>query len=132
MAGPDRRALRAALLEVAPWLDATDHGPRAVDAGTCGRCDRAPRLLPTCGPSAHAALCRACALELGDEAWCAGHRDEGRRARAWARALPERWEDLVVLWWVSTGEVDPGGSAVPPVPREIAARAAGWTERPSW
>jgi len=115
MVGVDRRALAAALLRVAPWLADTEHGPRSVDAGTCGRCGRQPRLLATCGPLAHEALCRTCALEVGDEAWCHGHQVEGRQARRWARGLPERWADLVVLWWVSTGEVDPTGPGVPPV-----------------
>jgi hypothetical protein len=101
----DRAALRVRLLDVAPWLDTDDVGPRAVDAGTCERCGEAPRLLPTCGPAAPDAVCRACAEEFGDEAWCTGHADEGRAARAWAAALPPRWADVVVLWWVATGEV---------------------------
>ena len=101
----DRPALRAALLDAAPWLDATDVGPRAVDAGTCDRCGERPRLLPTCGPGAPEALCRDCAAALGDDAWCDGHRNDGMAARRWADALPDRWEDAVVLWWVATGEL---------------------------
>lgn len=97
--------MRAQLRELAPWLDATDVGPRAVDAGTCDRCDQRPRLLPTCGPAGWPALCRACAAEVGDDGWCDGHLDEGRAARAWADALPDRWADVVVAWWVATGEV---------------------------
>lgn len=101
----DRPGLRRALLDAYPWLEATDRGPRAVVAGECGRCGRRPRLLPTCGPVAHAALCRRCATELGDEAWCGGHREHGRRLRDWAAGLPDEWPDVVRAWWVATGEV---------------------------
>ncbi len=105
--------MRAQLRELAPWLDATDVGPRAVDAGTCDRCGQRPRLLPTCGPAGWPALCRPCAAEVGDDGWCDGHLDEGRAARAWADALPDRWADVVVAWWVATGEVrlDPDAAA---------------------
>jgi hypothetical protein len=109
----ERAALRARLRELAPWLDTDEVGPRAVDAGTCERCGQAPRLLPTCGPAVPDAVCRTCAEELGDEAWCEGHADEGRAARAWAAALPARWADVVVLWWVATGEVRPPVGAHP-------------------
>lgn len=102
---PQRAALRAQLRGVAPWLDEDDLGPRAVDAGPCDRCRLLPRLLPTCGPDSPGALCRDCAEVLGDDAWCDGHRDEGRAARAWAARLPARWADVVTLWWVATGEV---------------------------
>jgi hypothetical protein len=100
-----RTQLRAALLEVAPWLSATEVGPRAVSAGSCDRCGSAPRLLPTCGPTRYEALCRACADAEGDDAWCDGHLDDGRSARVWAGELPPRWADAVVLWWVATGEL---------------------------
>lgn len=106
----DRRALRQALLDAAPWLAETDWGPQAVDAGSCDRCGSAPRLLPTCGPSGAQAVCRACGDALGDDGWCDGHLADGRAARRWARSLPDRWEDAVLLWWVATGELryDPG------------------------
>jgi hypothetical protein len=111
---PGRRArLRAALLAVAPWLGADDVGPRAVDAGPCDACGDAPRVLPTCGPAGHAALCPACARRWGLDAWCDGHADEGRAALAWAAALPDRWRDLVVLWWLASGEVRPAATSVP-------------------
>jgi hypothetical protein len=84
----DRRALRAALLETEPWLGEPDRGPRSVDAGACDRCRELPRLLPTCGPSGWEALCRTCALAVGLDAWCDGHRDDGREALRWAVALP--------------------------------------------
>ncbi len=100
-----RQELRSSLLAAAPWLGAADVGPQAVDAGRCGSCDERPRLVPTCGPAKAAALCRDCALAAGDDAWCGGHRDEGRAARRWAASLPERWADLVVLWWIATGEL---------------------------
>ncbi|MCC5947566.1 MAG: hypothetical protein JJT89_03840 [Nitriliruptoraceae bacterium] len=101
----ERRRLRARLLEAAPWLGATDVGPQAVDAGSCDRCDARPRLLPTCGPTGFAAVCRACADDLADDGWCDGHLEEGRDARRWAASLPERWPDVVIAWWVATGEV---------------------------
>jgi hypothetical protein len=101
----DRRELRRALLEAEPWLAATDVGPASVDAGACDRCGDAPRLLPTCGPAAGGALCRDCALEVGDDGWCAGHADEGDAARRWASALPDSWAQTVVLWWFATGEL---------------------------
>ena len=101
----DKHALRRALLEAEPWLAATELGPQAVDAGSCDRCDGAPRLLPLCGPAGADAVCRRCALDLGDDGWCDGHRDDGRAARAWAAALPAHWGDAVVLWWVAAGEV---------------------------
>jgi hypothetical protein len=101
----DRRALRHALLEAEPWLRATDVGPASVDAGPCDRCGDAPRLLPTCGPAGHVALCRDCALDLGDEAWCEGHAAEGDEARRWAAELPGSWAQTVTLWWFATGEL---------------------------
>ena len=103
-----RDRLRAALLTAAPWLAATDVGPRAVEAGRCDACDVQPRLLPTCGPGAPGSVCRDCALRLGEDGWCDGHRADGASARAWASALPERWADLVIAWWVATGEVRTG------------------------
>ncbi|MEX2551093.1 MAG: hypothetical protein WD638_12770 [Nitriliruptoraceae bacterium] len=112
----DRTRLRDALLQVAPWLAEPEVGPRAVDAGRCEACAERPRLLPTCGPAAAAALCRDCALAAGDDAWCDGHRDDGRAARRWAASLPDRWADLVVLWWISTGEL--GVSAGQTIGRE--------------
>ncbi len=107
-----RAELRQALLEAAPWLDATEFGPRSVTAGTCDRCEAAPRLLPTCGPTTFEALCRDCAEDEGDDAWCDGHLDDGRSAREWAATLPERWADAVVLWWVATGEIRAEGSLI--------------------
>jgi hypothetical protein len=104
----DRRALRRALLAAEPWLAATDLGPQAVAAGACDRCHELPRLLPVCGPTGYEALCRDCAEDLGDDGWCDGHVREGRAARAWAAALPTRWHEAVVLWWVATGEVRQG------------------------
>ncbi len=85
-------------------------GPRSVDAGRCDGCDAAPRLLPTCGPGSSGALCRACALAVADDGWCDGHRADGVAARRWASTLPDRWADLVILWWVSTGELRPGAA----------------------
>lgn len=121
----DRRALRQALLTAEPWLAATEVGPQAVVSGTCDRCGRLPRLLPTCGPIAQEALCRSCAEELGDDAWCDGHLDDGRAARRWARTLPDRWADAVVLWWISTGEVRLDATRAPDLSRwPLPVRAA--------
>jgi len=101
----DRRGLRAALVEVAPWVTATDHGPSAVEAGDCERCGNAPRLLPLCGPVAWTAVCRDCGLALGEDGWCDGHRDDGAAARAWAAALADDWPLVTLLWWLATGEL---------------------------
>jgi hypothetical protein len=103
--GLDRQALRRALLEAEPWLAATEVGPASVDAGACDRCGDQPRLLPTCGPAGYAALCRDCALALGEDAWCDGHAEEGAAARRWATGLPASWGQTVVLWWFATGEL---------------------------
>ena len=108
-----RDALRHALLEHAPWLAAEDVGPRAVEAGRCEVCEELPRLLPTCGPTGGSGVCRSCAQALGDEGWCVGHHEEGAAARAWAAQLPERWPELVVLWWVATGELRADSSLLP-------------------
>lgn len=108
----DRRALRDALAEVAPWTRETDVGPRAVDAGQCDRCGEHPRLLPTCGPVAWRALCRDCALVVDTDAWCDGHRSDGERWLEWARSLPAWWGDAVVLSWVAAGEVGFDAEAV--------------------
>lgn len=105
MTPAQRSDLRRALLEVEPWLGATEVGPRAVDAGPCDRCGELPRLLPTCGPVAWPALCRSCGGQVGLEAWCDGHQDEGRWALAWATSLPDHWDRAVTLWWVATGEI---------------------------
>lgn len=104
--GLDRRELRRALAEVAPWLEDSDLGPRTVDAGTCPRCETLPALVPTCGPATWAALCASCAVAVGEDAWCDGHRDDAEAALAKVAALPARWPDLVVLFWVATGELD--------------------------
>lgn len=105
MSDVDRAALRQALLAAESWLGAAERGPRSVDAGACDRCGELPRLLPTCGPTSWEALCRPCALEVGLDAWCDGHRQEGREALRWAVALPTHWDVAVVLWWVATGEL---------------------------
>ncbi len=119
-----RHDLRRALLEHAPWLAEDDVGPRAVEAGRCAACEQLPRLLPTCGPSGGAGVCRGCAETLGEDGWCAGHQEEGALARAWAAQLPDRWPELVVLWWVATGELRPDPSLVPDpddLPAPVAA-----------
>lgn len=110
----DRRRLRSALSSAAPWLERTDAGPRAVDAGPCDRCEARPRLLPTCGPVAWRALCRACGLDVGLDGWCDGHEDDAGDLLAWAADLPPWWGDAVVLWWVSTGEVEGAPEALHP------------------
>ncbi|TVR18325.1 MAG: hypothetical protein EA387_14775 [Nitriliruptor sp.] len=102
-----RRRLRSALLETAPWLAATEVGPQAVEAGRCDACDESPRLLPTCGPAGPGAVCRDCAVRLGVDGWCEGHQEEGAAALVWAASLPASWAELVILWWVATGEVRP-------------------------
>lgn len=103
----DRRALREALRQTYPWVADAEVGPAAVEAGECDRCARRPRCVPTCGPVAWAALCATCAVEVGEDGWCDGHRDEGAAHRAWAEHLPAAWPTVVRLWWVATGEVRP-------------------------
>ncbi len=126
-----RAALRQALLAYAPWLAADDVGPRAVEAGRCEVCDLSPRLLPTCGPGAGGAgVCRACAQALGDQGWCAGHQQDGVQARRWAADLPDRWAQVVVLWWVATGELRPDTSLLPDPGALPAPLAAAFGEPP--
>jgi hypothetical protein len=100
-----RAQLRDALRTAHPWVTATQWGPQAVSAGECDRCGQAPRLLPTCGPVAWQALCRDCAAEMGEDAWCDGHHEVGVAALSWAADLPADWPDVVRLWWIATGEV---------------------------
>ena len=120
----DRRRLRSALSSAVPWTRRGDVGPRAVDAGQCDRCDDRPRLVPTCGPVAWRALCRDCVLEVGLDAWCDGHADDGREVLTWAADLPPWWGEASVLWWVATGEVDAGTAALDPRGLPAAVRGA--------
>lgn len=101
----DHRGLREALRVAYPWVTDTEVGPRAVEAGECDRCARRPRCVRTCGPVAWTALCADCAVEVGEDAWCDGHGEDGRAHRAWARQLPPEWPTVVRLWWAGTGEV---------------------------
>lgn len=82
-----------------------DRGPSSVAAGDCDRCGVRPRVLGTCGPVAWEALCRDCVLDVGLDAWCGGHADEGRSRLAWVEGLPPEWAKVCTLWWVATGEV---------------------------
>lgn len=61
--------------------------------------------MPTCGPAVATALCRDCALEVGADAWCEGHRPAGTAVLAALADLPPEWDDVTRLWWVATGEV---------------------------
>lgn len=105
MSDLDRPRLRSVLRLHYRWIDDEAYGPRTVDAGECDRCRRQPRLVPTCGPTAWTALCRGCALHVGEEAWCAGHAEEGRAVLDGLGSLPDEWDTVVLLWWVATGEV---------------------------
>lgn len=119
----DRRALRRALGTAYPWVQEHDRGPRSVEAGECDRCGQRPRLLPTCGPVRWTAVCRDCAREVGDDAWCEGHAELGRELRRWAAELPPEWAAVCRAWWIATGEVrldpslaeDLGGALPAPV-----------------
>lgn len=119
MAPLDKAALRRALRDRYPWLDDTDRGPRAVDAGECDRCGAEARLVTTCGPIAWAALGRRCVAELGLDVWCEGHAGEGGAILDWAGRLPAEADDVARLWWVATGEVQ-----VDPVLLDAARRLA--------
>lgn len=101
----DRRELRAVLRRAHPWVADPEVGPSSVEAGECDRCARRPRCVPTCGPVPWTALCRDCAIEVGDDGWCDGHAEDGARYRRWAADLPDQWATLTRLWWVATGEV---------------------------
>lgn len=117
----ERAELRRALLHHAPWLDASDVGPRSVDAGLCDRCTTLPRLLPTCGPEYVGALCAHCADTVGDDAWCDGHQQVGIEAREWSRTLPDTWAPTVMLWWLATGEL----RGVEPMTPDVRGNIAG-------
>lgn len=100
-----RRSLRDALIARYPWIEHDDIGPRAVEAGECDRCGHEARMVTTCGPTHWASLGRACATEVGVQAWCDGHAEN---ALAWLESLaelPEEADAVARLWWVATGEV---------------------------
>lgn len=101
----ERAALRDALRARYSWLGHDEFGPKAVESGECDRCGAEARLVTTCGPTAWTALGRRCAAEVGQEAWCDGHREDAARALAWLVALPDMADAVARLWWVSTGEV---------------------------
>lgn len=101
----DRRQLRRVIARAAPWTGAADTGPAAVDAGECDRCEVQPRWVATCGAQAWAHLCRDCLLDLGTEAFCAGHHDDAMAHVVAARALPDDWATITRLAWIATGEV---------------------------
>lgn len=120
-----RRRLRTVLVETAPWLANPDRGPSSVAAGECGRCDRRPRLVTTCGPGApEAELCGPCAVEVGVDAWCDGHVDDAEALLAWIATLPDDWPALARLWWVATGEIGLDPALLGPGrPAELLRRA---------
>ena len=113
MTPSERAGLRDALRRRYPWLLATDVGPAAVEAGECDRCGAEARLVAVCGPGA-VYLGRRCAIDLGEDAWCAGHAEDAIAALAWLERLPAESDTVARLWWVATGEValDPDAFAV--------------------
>lgn len=113
-----RRSLRQALIARYPWIDHHDVGPRAVEAGECDRCGAEARMVTTCGPIRWAALGRACAAEVGMQAWCDGHADDARAWLAMLAVLPPEADAVARLWWVATGEVRIGVTDVEPLLRE--------------
>ncbi len=100
-----RRELQQVLRAVHPWLTHDEFGPANLEAGECDRCGNEARLVSTCGPIAWPRLGRACAAEVGADAWCDGHADDAAAALAWLAALPAEADDAARLWWVATGEV---------------------------
>ena len=110
-----RRTLRAALIARHQWIDNHDVGPRAVEAGECDRCGGEVRMVTTCGPTRWSSLGRACALEIGERAWCDGHADQAVQWLAHLAALPDDADVVARLWWVATGEVRLDPAAVDPL-----------------
>jgi hypothetical protein len=100
-----RRRLRLAIVERHPWVEGSDVGPAAVEAGDCDRCGLEARLVAVCGPVPWEAIGRRCARELGTQAWCEGHAAEGTAALRHLAALPEDADTVTRLWWVATGEI---------------------------
>lgn len=101
-----RRDLLAALVAAQGWLDDAEFGPTSVDAGSCDRCARAPRLVAPCGPVPWRGVCRDCLLQVGPAAFCPGHEAFAVDVTARARALPPTWATLARLTWVARGEMD--------------------------
>jgi hypothetical protein len=101
----DKTVLKRGLRAHYPWLDRTEIGPRAVEAGECDRCGHEARMVATCGPSPHHYLGRRCAAQIGVDAWCAGHADEADEYLRWLADLPDEADDVARLWWIVTGEV---------------------------
>ncbi len=124
----DRAGLRRSLIAAYPWLADPEHGPATVEAGECDRCGHEARLVTTCGPTSWPALGRRCADEVGDDAWCDGHADDGIVARAWLHALPPEADDVARIWWVATGEVRIAELAIPRSARLAEAVAAALPE----
>lgn len=101
----ERERLRRALRSAYPWVDQTQWGPAAVEAGECDGCQAEARLVMTCGPSVGLYLGRRCASRAGADAWCAGHADDAGAAVAWLAGLPAEADVVARLWWVASGEV---------------------------
>lgn len=105
MDAAQRRHLQAALRARYPWVDGTEFGPAAVEAGECDRCNQEARLVQTCGPGAEHYLGRSCADKVGEDGWCAGHAESGQALLVSLAALPPEADTVARLWWVATGEV---------------------------
>lgn len=99
-----RRDLRRMLATEAPWLIDGTVGPTTVDAQLCGRCRTDPGIVPVCGPVAFQAACPSC-VTARDDLFCDGHQDVAAYARTFSRALPANWREVVLLWWIATGEL---------------------------
>ena len=74
-------------------------------------------MVTTCGPTRWSGLGRACALDVGQPAWCDGHADQAAGWLAQLAALPDEADVVARLWWVATGEVRLDPAAVDPLLR---------------
>lgn len=122
-----RRALKQFLADVVPWLHDVVVGPTTVDAGVCGNCGVLPGIIPVCGPVSFQAVCASCVTDSA--LFCDGHADVARYAATFSAALPANWAEIVVLWWVATGELKYDGPLdVDAIPADPAAQRVGVDE----
>lgn len=127
MSVPKRRALKQYLSDAVPWLHDVTVGPATVDAGACGNCGVLPGIIGVCGPVAFQTVCASCVTQ--SDLFCDGHADVARYAETFCSALPPNWAEIVVLWWVATGELKYDGPLdVDAIAADPAAQRVGVDE----